>query len=457
MLNLFKNNKMKIIYLCLFLTFVVLTFCFSTFILPVNSGDEIWCYGFSYNISIGMIPYRDFSMLQTPLYFYIGSIFIMIFGNFLFSLHIFNAIFISFIMLMLFKMSGWKSILLYPFLIITLFPSYNYLCLFFLFLIIYLIYEKKDNVLNISFIIGLIFMTKQNIGIVMLVPLLYYSNKKVKSFFIFLIPFFIFSLYFIYNGNFCEFIDHCFFGMLDFNENNKLITFFSFIEILEVLFMIVLLFKKKFRDQTLFYILSFQIMSYPIFDLFHWIIAFIPFLYYLYSNFDIRKIRRIFYLVNFIIIVGISVSVIGGTISYLISSNIVIENDKDNYLYLRNLYLIEKIDLDSQVNIINKYNDRYDYQFFIMGNSYLRKLYMGFDINKYDLFLNGNMGYKGDIKKIKEMDELCSCNSCVFFVDNDMFIGNYTQFSRKIYNYVIDNFKKIDEYKYFDVYDNISD
>ena len=52
----------------------MLLLCYSYFLGP-NISDEIWNYGFSYNISRGMVIYRDFNVLQTPLFFFIGSLF----------------------------------------------------------------------------------------------------------------------------------------------------------------------------------------------------------------------------------------------------------------------------------------------------------------------------------------------------------------------------------------------
>ena len=69
------------------------------------------------------------------------------------------------------------------------------------------------------------------------------------------------------------------------------------------------------------------------------------------------------------------------------------------------------------------------------------------------------MGYKGDVRNIKEIGQICSSNSCVFLVENGLFDeqDDYTQFSRKIYDYVINKYKQVDEYKYFNIYDNLSD
>ena len=283
-----KNNN-KVVGICLFIVIIILTFVYSYFVFSLY-GDEIWCYGFSYNIYNGMIPYRDFSLVPTPLYFFIGSIFIKVFGEYLFSIHILNAILIGMIMIMLFKMIEWKSLLLYPLFLLFLVPTYNFLTLFFVFLVIYLISNKKDNDLILGFIVGLVFLTKQSIGIVMLIPLLFYSKKILKSICAFFIPVFILIIYLVWNDALFEFIDYCFLGMFDFN-NNKVISIFTFFEIIQLVYLVVVLYKTKFRDKELFYILVYQIMSYPIFDLYHWLLSFIPFFYYIFKNFRYKEFR----------------------------------------------------------------------------------------------------------------------------------------------------------------------
>lgn len=45
----------------------ILTLLFNTFCNNLTI-DEIWNYGFSYNIATGLIPYKDFNMVITPLY-----------------------------------------------------------------------------------------------------------------------------------------------------------------------------------------------------------------------------------------------------------------------------------------------------------------------------------------------------------------------------------------------------
>ena len=72
--------------------------------------DEIWVYGFSHNLSKGMMIYGDFNVLQMPLYFFISSFFLQIFGDYVISIHIFDCILIGFLFLISYKKYGWKSI-----------------------------------------------------------------------------------------------------------------------------------------------------------------------------------------------------------------------------------------------------------------------------------------------------------------------------------------------------------
>lgn len=68
-----KNLKVIIKYVLLFFTFLIFTLIIS----PMNI-DEIWNYGFSYNIYKGLVPYRDFNMVLTPFYPMFMSLFLHI-------------------------------------------------------------------------------------------------------------------------------------------------------------------------------------------------------------------------------------------------------------------------------------------------------------------------------------------------------------------------------------------
>ena len=73
---------MKKKYIILFLIVFLLTFIFGFFFYSIYI-DEVWNYGFAYSISKGLIPYKDFNMVITPLYPFLLSFFINLFGNYL--------------------------------------------------------------------------------------------------------------------------------------------------------------------------------------------------------------------------------------------------------------------------------------------------------------------------------------------------------------------------------------
>ena len=156
----------------IFLSLYVICFLYSFFISTVYN-DEIWNYGFSYNIASGMIPYKDFGMLQTPLYFMLASVFIKIFGAYLYSFHLFNSLILASIIYILYKKLGEKSLIVIPFVFLNCYPSYNILSLLLVLIIINLVdkdFRYKDKLIGL--LVGIVFLTKQNIGICLVIPLI---------------------------------------------------------------------------------------------------------------------------------------------------------------------------------------------------------------------------------------------------------------------------------------------
>ena len=87
------------------------------------------------------------------------------------------------------------------------------------------------------------------------------------------------------------------------------------------------------------------------------------------------------------------------------------------------------------------------------NSNYVRKLYLGEEINKFDLLYNGNMGYDGSKRYIDDIENICDNSTCLFYVEEIKFY-NKTQFNYDIYNYVINNYEKIDSNEYLDIYVN---
>ena len=152
-------------------------------------------------------------------------------------------------------------------------------------------------------------------------------------------------------------------------------------------------------------------MCFPIVNYYHFVISFVPVLYYVislknnYLNFAVSV-----FMITFFVVFSIGEMVKDD--NYLYHSNSKIENFYEgrmvgNYLYETVLNIDE---------IINKYEwDKY----YLLGNfSYIVKLSNDDTINKFDLINNGNMGYNGSNKYIDEIDKYCSSKKCLFIIEN---------------------------------------
>lgn len=446
---IYLKLRKLVINILIFILIFILTFYYTCFLFHV-SGDEIWNFGFSYNIFKGMIPYRDFNMIVTPFYSFFGCFFLQLFGTYLYSFHIMDAILMGFIVLMLFKMIRYRVFIIYPFLLFWCIPSYNFLCLFFLFLIIFLNYEDRNEYF-ISFSLSLLFLTKQTVGICLFIPFFFYCKNKVKSFALFLIPIIVFLLYLILNGALYNFVDYCFLGMFDFGAKNASFSIFFVLEISAIIYLVCQMIRKPGNRQELFYILAFQIMAFPIMDFYHFLIAIIPVIYYLLK--EIKQIKISLGIASFVIFV------------FCCFLSLLFEKEITYYKY--NNFLDYRVDIvwsdssdnsltiEEQIKLVNKYYGDGN-NFLFMRNAYLIKLFLDEPINKFDIINNGNMGYHGVERYIKEMDDICSNDDCIFIIDNSLYKSKIeiTQMNQDILDYVYSNYNIIDNYKSLDVFSN---
>ena len=112
--------------------------------------------------------------------------------------------------------------------------------------------------------------------------------------------------------------------------------------------------------------------------------------------------------------------------------------------------------IDKQIDKLYSYLDknRDDNRLYIFScYAYLIRLNNGEVPNKYDLINNGNMGYNGEEKYIKEIDSYCSQNKCMFvLVSEDLVHQNQT--SKKILDYVQRNYDNVTNFEAFSIYTN---
>ena len=122
-----KNIKYVILFVLFFLG---LQFFYMNF-----AGDQIYNYGFSYAVSRGEIPYRDFNMIIPPLGAFVYAIPFLFFGQSLVVFNLFQAGMLCIMFYFLFKLFGknaWVALIVLflpiPVPCVTVFfQGYNYL------------------------------------------------------------------------------------------------------------------------------------------------------------------------------------------------------------------------------------------------------------------------------------------------------------------------------------------
>lgn len=428
----------------LFISFILVSFCYSFFFEDLIC-DEIWNYGVSYNISLGMVPYRDFNLVTTPLYPMLASVFINIFGHHIYSFELFNSFVIALVFTFCYSRIGKKVLILYPIVLIYSCPGYNpfsLLCMFILLIVCDSDIKYKDIVLG--FIVGIIFLTKQSIGVCLLVPLIWSCQKKWRGLIGFLFPVLFLIIYLMINNATYEFVDYCFFGLLDFNSKNRaLFPPFLVVWLILIIFLSFKFFLSRGKDKEIFFILAYQIIAYPIMDDRHLLLGLSAYLFYILLHSQKVNVYFKYYLLI--------------SIAFFISYNCVSKDWNFYHFYdINNSYLDGKASFredDNEFYAISEYVDNhrsdYDYIFIFASDAYKIKMNIDYPLSKFDMICNGNMGYNGAERYISEFVNICEDANCLFLLDSD---EGLLQTSRVIYSYVEDNYQEIDKVYQWKVY-----
>lgn len=434
-----KRYKSLILIIFLFLLFLL----FNLTLLPTNL-DEIWNYGFSHNLYSGLIPYKDFNMVITPFYPFIMSLGFHIFGSSMLVFHIEHAIILICLCVLLFLLidkKAWFIVALMLFPVNVSFPSYNIFLYFLLVLIIYLEKEKKSDYL-IGFLLGLCVLTKHSVGLCLLLPSLYYIKdlKKVgRRFLGFIVPLFVFIIYLIITKSMIPFIDLCILGLFDFaSENGKAFNIYFLLFIIMIGITIYFIVKDR-KNLVNYYVLAFYSIMIPLFDIYHFMVAFLAFLILILSKVKKDIIKPGLF--------GISIILFSAVL--LMDSRF-----KSKIIYPNNIKHFEYrfIDYDS-ILFTNKVNDyikkNSDREFvFLNSNGYYFRLINDMKISYIDLINAGNFGYNGSDKLLKEIKKR---KNSIFLVDKSE-LSPIKQSDKQALNYVIDNGKKIGNIDFFDIY-----
>ena len=411
-----KKCKVPILFSILtIITFGIIFFS------KINS-DFIWNFGYSYNTSIGKLMYKDFNMVISPLYPTITGLLMHILGNNMISFSIINTFYVMLIIYIVYKINSKVYLLTTPFIIISCLANYNTLCILFALLLIYFEKEKKNDYL-IGLIIGLSFLTKINVGLLLAIPSLYYFKdikKLLKRFIGFCIPNLITIIIFVLLKNLKNYISYVFLGVLDFASNNFQFSKAVYIVPIILIYLIYLLIREK--NICYLYAIFFIGLIYPVMNEMHVIIALTPaIVMIMYKNeYYIHKLRYISFLF-------LAIPIIGNIINYK-TTDFTHDNNLFKYRPIQSEYLKNKNDL------YNYFNGYFGDVCFLTYDNYLYKFLLDLPINKYDVILYGNLGYKGTEKMINYLKTLEKDH---YFVLDTVITG--AQYNKEILNYVQSN------------------
>lgn len=429
-----KNN---INYLFKYLLlFILLLFIFIFF--SFNDLDIIWNYGFSHAIRIGEIPYKDFNMVITPFYNFLMSLPLFLNHNYI-SFIIFHSLFVILLFIIINRMTNNKGVYFLIisgiFLFFSIRPGYNFLSFLLIILIMFLEKEKYNTYL-IGFLVGVLILTKQSIGIGFLIIYLFINYKNIYKLFIgLLLPIFIFIIYLLITNSYKEFIDLAFLGLINFSSNKKIELIPFIFLLLGSFYNIYSFIRYGLKDKLNYYLLSSYLFIIPIIDFLHMtffvsIIIVVILIRLKDYNYKFKFINYLFLLVILIINFEIFININN---KYVFSNNLYF-----NGYFIDLKYEDISYEISSEYKKYNAYMLSYNSMFFdIISDK---------KISYFSLLNNGNLGYNG-INNI--YNKINNMHDTYFFINTKKDNGQYVD---EINDYVKNKGIFIKRLYYLDIY-----
>ena len=420
------------------------------------SYDTIWEYGMSHAFVLGQLPYKDFTLVTTPLFIILFSIGLFIKDNlFVFLLESIISYMIMYYFLD--KLIGKNKSIFILFLCLFLFKSfiasYNSLCLVFIVILMYL-EKNNNNDYLIGLLLGLLILTKHTIGLsIMVCTFIGIRNisRISKRLIGVSIPLLLFLIYLLITNSLFQFIDLTILGLFDFkNSNTLLISYVFVLSILLLLITIIFMFKNK-KEILFYYVLGSFAFIIPIFDLNHFTFLFsifiIPIIYIYNEKIDFKLGPYILVIVLTILNLGVRLD------SY---SNLYINpfNHFDMTIINRDYDRIHS-------NIISEMK-KYDNMIIISDSGSFYSIILDKKLDYFTIPHRGNYGYNGLDKMKKRFNKL---EDTYIFLDKgfyDIIVYDTkngfdtgiakSQFDTELYEYIINNSKFVSSVEGFDIY-----
>lgn len=492
--------KKKNIILLIFIFFIILSIII---IKPINDLDEIWNYNTARAISEGLIPYKDISMITTPLLPMITAIFLnlcneLIISRILAALVWTGILFtIQKILKKLIKEENISFILtaLIGLLCRNIYCiDYNIMVLFLALIILFIELQNKKMDFIIGILAGLAIITKQSIGvtlsfIVIGYKILLISNKEqIKDCFKTIIiriigvsiPCILIMLYIIITGGLNDFINYAILGISTFSnkiayrgllENENLeIRLLALLVPISIILMAIYLIVSKARKKdnekintilTLFiYSLSIIIVMYPISDEIHFLIGSIISIIGLFFMMVLLG-KTIYQRVNYknkektYKIISLSVWIL--LFACILTTGLYnwykyfCQEKNKEIKHFKNIkieeYLQERINEIDEFILKQENNGKKVYILDAEAAIYMIPIK---HYNKdYDMFLKGNIGKdseQGQIEKIKKRDK----NSIYLIKKNDLSLNWQTPLA--VINYIRENLEILGQINIYEIY-----
>lgn len=509
-------NKKKIINILTqfsIFTLSLVVFLVARLANPATDLDEVWNYNTANAFAMGLIPYKQVSMITTPLLPMINSIFLKLVFNGIMTYRVLMgivfALIVLFIYLIIKELSN-KKLLSYicAFFIGTLLIKkflldYNYLFLLISLMISFLEIRdiKKNENFNfnhnlcVGFLTGLAFLTKQTIGVLLIFVMIFEVfiymkksgfdlkfNKFIKLIGVrilgMMVPIIIFLIYLGVTGAFNDFINYAIKGVREFSNNvpyyrlfdsnDKVVSIISRLFIivyipLFITFILESIKNKKLKDELInIYVLAFCSIPviaiiYPISDDFHLMVASV-FALIIIAYLLILVLKKIDGFIKIdifykkLLLIGILVVIV--LISF---KNVIIErniNVKENVLvpfkHYEGIYVPEY--LSKRISDVTDKVQSY-------SNSGRESIIVDAEAAIYDIVLNRYkknydmllIGNIGENGVEKIINEIKDSHNVYYFVKNPQYALNW-QLPEDIVDYIRNNLKYHETVSVFDVY-----